>query len=616
MKRKFLQFVCLALIAFPLTAKGGELIVYRLSGKVVQYRNGKAQPLKLRETLNPETEISVEYESMVELLDSEKAQRYTIKVPGRGKVQSMAKQEGNSISALTRRYISYVQNQMSKNSQVVKAQSYTDFATVTRESATVKSQKKQTAREQYDAYRQSMRDSYEAYRRKMNKEYNDFVRQAWEEFQAQGPVARPLEKKVDPVIFNEEEQTDRLRVFGWIKKVVTNVTRPNKARRQPQPLVEIKEVKPSLEEAKYEPMPFTFYGTDMAVRLDESKRFNIGAISPNKVADLLDMLNTKNYDNAIYDCLKLREEYRLCDWAYINMLETMSEQFCGPGTNEAVLLTGYLLSQSGYKMRFAADEQHLYLLVGVDCLVYGRCSFEIDGISYYPLVEEIPDRLSICPAAQPKEQCMEPSMAPQPIFAVDRTPERGLVTKGSTPVSVKVSVNKNLIDFYNNYPAFETNRTSPTRWAYYANAPMDTMVCAQLYPQLKQAIEGKSEKEAVGVLLNWIQYAFPYEFDDVMWGGDRTFFTEETLFYKGCDCEDRSILLTRLVRDLVGLRCVLIYYPGHLAAAVHFNEEVKGDCFVLDNESYVVCDPTYIGADIGMQMPGMEVDAARVIAIQ
>ena len=137
MKRKFLQFVCLALIAFPLTAKGGELIVYRLSGKVVQYRNGKAQPLKLRETLTPETEISVEYESMVELLDSEKAQRYTIKVPGRGIIQSMAKQEGNSISALTRRYISYVQNQMTKNSQVVKAQSYTDFATVTRESATV-----------------------------------------------------------------------------------------------------------------------------------------------------------------------------------------------------------------------------------------------------------------------------------------------------------------------------------------------------------------------------------------------------------------------------------------------------------------------------------------------
>lgn len=145
---------------------------------------------------------------------------------------------------------------------------------------------------------------------------------------------------------------------------------------------------------------------------------------------------------------------------------------------------------------------------------------------------------------------------------------------------------------------------------------MDTVVCAQLYPQLKQFIAGKTEKEAVGILLNWIQYAFPYEFDDVMWGGDRTFFTEETLFYKACDCEDRSILLTRLVRDLVGLKCVLIYYPGHLAAAVHFNEEVKGDSFFLDDEQYVVCDPTYIGADIGMQIPGMDIDAARVIAIE
>ena len=70
------------------------------------------------------------------------------------------------------------------------------------------------------------------------------------------------------------------------------------------------------------------------------------------------------------------------------------------------------------------------------------------------------------------------------------------------------------------------------------------------------------------------------------------------------------------MRDLVGLKCVLIYYPGHLAAAVHFNEEVKGDSFFLDDEPYVVCDPTYIGADIGMQIPGMDIDAARVIAIE
>ena len=34
------------------------------------------------------------------------------------------------------------------------------------------------------------------------------------------------------------------------------------------------------------------------------------------------------------------------------------------------------------------------------------------------------------------------------------------------------------------------------------------------------------------------------------------------------NCEDRAILFTRIVRDLLGLKCILIYYPGHLASAV------------------------------------------------
>ena len=155
-----------------------------------------------------------------------------------------------------------------------------------------------------------------------------------------------------------------------------------------------------------------------------------------------------------------------------------------------------------------------------------------------------------------------------------------------------------------------------TRWASYANTPLDEKVKDELYPQLKKLLEGKSQLESVNSLLNWIQFGIPYEFDSTVWGRDRAFYAEETLYYSGCDCEDRSILLTRLVRDLLGLKCVLIYYPGHLAAGVHFDEEVEGDSFVLEDESYVVCDPTYIGADVGLQMPDLDYDAAKLILLQ
>ena len=107
-----------------------------------------------------------------------------------------------------------------------------------------------------------------------------------------------------------------------------------------------------------------------------------------------------------------------------------------------------------------------------------------------------------------------------------------------------------------------------------------------------------------------------YEYDENIWGVDRAFFAEETLYYPYCDCEDRSILLSRLVRDILGLKAILIYYPGHLAMAVHFPEEVTGDYILLEGEKYIVCDPTYIAATVGRTMPGMNNNEARVILLQ
>lgn len=107
--------------------------------------------------------------------------------------------------------------------------------------------------------------------------------------------------------------------------------------------------------------------------------------------------------------------------------------------------------------------------------------------------------------------------------------------------------------------------------------------------------------EAVNKLLNWVQTAFVYEYDDKVWGHDRAFFSEETLYYPYCDCEDRAILFTRLVRDLLGLQTILVYYPGHLACAVCFTDKVAGDYILLDGKRFVITDPTYIGAPVGKQ---------------
>jgi hypothetical protein len=145
---------------------------------------------------------------------------------------------------------------------------------------------------------------------------------------------------------------------------------------------------------------------------------------------------------------------------------------------------------------------------------------------------------------------------------------------------------------------------------------MSERIKKQLYPSLQKTIQGKSQYEAANVLLNFVQTAFVYEYDDKVWGGDGAFFAEESLYYPYCDCEDRSILFSRLVRDLLGLKVLLVYYPGHLATAVCFTDNVTGDYISLNNQKYVVCDPTYIGAPVGATMPDMDNGKAKVILLQ
>lgn len=89
-----------------------------------------------------------------------------------------------------------------------------------------------------------------------------------------------------------------------------------------------------------------------------------------------------------------------------------------------------------------------------------------------------------------------------------------------------------------------------TRWAMYANTPLDSSVKQKLYPALAEAMDGKSYPEAADILLDFVQTAFVYEYDNKVWDGDRAFFAEESLYYPYCDCEYRSILFSRIVRDL------------------------------------------------------------------
>lgn len=480
-------------------------------------------------------------------------------------------------------------------------------------SATVYSQN--NAIQEYSKFRQEVQKKYADFRQQCNAEYADFLKTAWKAYD-QGPVLpKPQDEKRPPVVMPKEDREKPI-----VPKPVTinDVIEPVQPEPQPKPITPILE-KNSSEESK---LSFSFFGTEGLVRIpanipDELTMLNT-QLSNEQLSKAWETLSMGSYDNLIHDCLALRMKQKLCDWAYILMLRELTETLLKGRCNASTMLMAWLYCQSGYQMRLALDQSKLYLLMGTEHHIYGWPYYAIGGHEFYPLLhkgEQIKNKVSVCGASFPKEQPMSLYINDAQMFTEKNCAERTIKSEKYKDTKVTVSVNQNLMDFYSTYPTSMIGKDVCTRWAMYANTPMAENIKKHMYPQLNKYIQGITQLEAANILLNWVQTGFIYEYDDKVWGGDRAFFAEESLFYPYCDCEDRSILFTRLVRDLLGLDCLLVYYPGHLAAAVCFTDKVNGDYIDLGHQRFIITDPTYIGAPVGTTMPDMDNMKAKVIIL-
>ena len=434
---------------------------------------------------------------------------------------------------------------------------------------------------QYEDFKKQARVEYEDFRAQCNAEYVEFVKEAWKEYKALPAITRPKDEIVFPVIRPNKDKGKKME-----DKAITikDIVSPIEQAPQPKPITPIYEKEQQAENK----CQFIYCGTDCSVRFPSDIYIDLDVCDNQHIAEAWKKLSTDQLDNTIRDFLEIRIRMQLCDWAYLNLIDTFAKDHFGIG-NLATLTTAYIYSQSGYQMRVGRNGNKLYLLFGSKHGIYDKGYFLIDGINYYSLSDDT-QKMEVCDFAFPKEQSLSLYIPQSQLFTYQSTPIRNLSSDRYKDMTLNVQVNKNLIDFYNTYPTSEISGNFMTRWTMYANTPMEQEVQKQLYPILQEKVASLNEHDAVDKLLNWVQTAFVYECDDKVWGHDRAFFAEETLFYPYCDCEDRAILFTRIVRDLLGLKSILVYYPGHLASAVCFNQQVTGDYILLSGNKFVVCD--------------------------
>lgn len=467
----------------------------------------------------------------------------------------------------------------------------------------------QSRREALLEYQARRREAYTEFRTNYRKAYADFMRRRWEAFRTESPVPVPERKEPDrPVVRQPDlpKASTPVRIPG---QEVASVPQGRPAQK-PAPETPIAGTTPAGEAPAVDTgrsFRFTFYGTECSVSLTSTSRIRLASLQENSVADAWERIAGGAYDRAADECLELKRQLHLNDWGYYRLVQTLGQAFCGGDTDESVLVQAFLMAEAGYKIRLARGDNRLRLLLALDQEVYARPYFQIDGQRFFLLDGGArAGSYNICNFSITGERILSLSMPEPPLLAMKPgrevshdDPENGIHTA--------VSVNTNLIGFMGDYPF--------CYWDIYAVTPLSDRVRGQLLPTLRRAVEGKPERKAAGILLDYLHNAFPYQTDADQFGRERTLFCEEMFYYPCSDCEDRSILYVQLVRELLGLKTVLLYYPNHIAAAVCFRDPGAGDYVQVGSERYTVCDPTYIGAEVGECMPDLKTVSARIIRI-
>lgn len=436
-------------------------------------------------------------------------------------------------------------------------------------------------RKEYEQFRQKQTEEFNTYVSRQNREYADFLKLEWKLFHAMQAVARPSEPKPDKAPLVPDR--DIPEIPGPVVK--------------PLPVAPPATPKPRPIEPQHLPQTIrmNFFDCSVNVRFSERLKVSVGGTTEAKVAAYWERMSATPYEDFIASLRGCADELGINDWGYFQLMETLSKQVF-PDHNDRMAFTFYMLKQSGYDVRLGRGGEQLFLLVAFTTQIYGLPYFVLDGKNYYRLDG---GNGSLFTFGESKIMPHGESLnlhQQRPIALGGNGKVRELKLAKYPELKIRIPYSPVRKAYYNTIPS--------TDFPVYFSYPLPLDTWQALYDIFSPLAAEHSLPEFVGILLNFVQTSFEYKTDDGQFGREKYFYPEEVIAYPYCDCEDRSIFFACLVRKFTGADVIGLDYPGHIATAVCFGDaDVPGDSFLFQGKKYVVCDPTFINASIGMTMP-------------
>lgn len=447
----------------------------------------------------------------------------------------------------------------------------------------------QNTNSDYQAFRKRVLDNYGSFRKTVLENYAKYLQGVWDEYEQFKGIKRDHEPKpsIAPKADVKPQDVTPVQSEPEVKPTIqpTSTDSP----------ISVEPIAPSA----LPNMSFSFYGMKLSAVLCHAQ--TIDDIEHQAIAKVW---NAYRQDRVMKDVIRslqsLTMAYGLNDWFTFELVRNYTESTC-KNLASKIVLQHFLLVNMGYDIRLSSCGNQLLLLVPFNQQVYERSYLFIDGKKYYVFYDDSTSKVQnagiyTCrlPNETDKGRNIDLTIRGGNIGIKTGVAHRFSMSDGK--ISLQGSVDEGTMEAIRRYPQMDI--------PFYAMSTIDSNFHRSLLTQVKEQIQGCSEKESVYRILHFVQYAFDYATDGEQHGYEKPYFIEENFYYPKNDCEDRAILFAFLVRNVLGLDVHLVQYPGHECTAVNFTtSQMNGDGYMYKGKAFYICDPTFIGASIGQCMP-------------
>ncbi len=463
----------------------------------------------------------------------------------------------------------------------------------------------------FDQFRQGMLRRYTEHRQRVLDNYADYLQQTWQRFEAFKGEKLPFDHSPKPHEAPQAPTTPATPAPLPTPTIPKEDSSPQPT--IPQPPAPTTPPRPT-EPAPTTPSPasqptlptqhFTFYGAQLTAPKAEFAL--LGSMDEHNIAQAWRTMQKADANQQVVENLmQLARQLGLNDWLTIEMVRTYVDALLPTPTQSTtrIVMQQFILSHMGWDVRLARTNKQLVLLVPTQQTFYNQSYLEFKGQQFYIFKDNLNpiDENSTQYASYQLPSGGDAGRIVNLIFnnkgglqlRSGQTIERHL-TDGR--LNISVTIDKGMMEALRHYP--------PMDIPHYAQSVVLPTLQANLWQQLRSQLTGRTEHDVVKALLHFAQYAFDYATDGDQHGYEKPYFIEENFYYPKNDCEDRAIFLARAVSELLGLKVHLVQFPGHECTAIHFNDpSISGTGYNYNTLQYIICDPTYIGADIGNCMP-------------